>query len=359
MHHRLPRLHGAVFKLRTLFSEELIALLLVLFVLAAPVGATTRFENRSLFMNSVTPGATTSYKLSLDYMTLEPVGSLDMLFCVSPIPTDPCVTPAGLDVSGATLSDQTGETGFSISQISQNHIVLSRASTMIAGSGSKSTYLFDNIVNPTDVSEAFSIRLTSHASSDASGVHIDFGSVRGKVGEGIILMTQVPPMLIFCAAEEVEENCFGTSETYFTDMGTLSDDGTLTAQSQFAVGTNASGGFAVAAFGAPLTAGTNVIDGILDPTQSQTGRNQFGINLVENSDLNIGHDPEGTWTNAVPSPDYSQPNVFKYVPGDVIAYSPNVSLIKKFTVSYIVNVSPSLKAGVYTTTINYVASGRF
>lgn len=310
-------------------------------------------------MNSVTPGATTSYKLSLDYMTPEPVGSLDLRFCMSPIPYDPCVKPQGLNITNAILSDQTGETGFSAQVLSDTRIVLSRPSTMIAGVGSKSTYTLNNIVNPADLPESFSIRITSHNSTNATGPHVDFGSVRGDTGEGITITTQVPPMLIFCAAGQVDENCFSTNETYFSDMGNLEQDGTLTAQSQFAVGTNATGGFAVTAVGNPLTAGTNVIDGMNSPSESKTGHNQFGINLVENDELNVGHDPEGIWTNAVPTQDYAQPNVYKYVSGDVIASSPNVSLIKKFTVSYIVNVSPNLRAGVYTATINYVASGRF
>ena len=160
-------------------------------------------------------------------------------------------------------------------------------------------------------------------------------------------------------AQEVEDNCIGTNETYFTNMGDLSKDSTLTAQSQMAVGTNASGGFVITANGDPLTAGTSVINGNAAPTNSVKGKNQFGINLVANSDLGIGQDPQGTWANAEPATDYSQPNEYKYVSGDVIASSPNVSLMKKFTISYIVNVSPSLRAGVYTTTINYIASGRF
>lgn len=359
MHHRVPRMHGTFFKFRTLFSEELIALLLVLFVFAIPAGATTRFENRSLFMNSTTPGEATSYRISLDYMTLEPVGSLDMKFCVSPIPYDPCVKPTGLNISAAALSAQMGETGFTATILSDTQIRLSRTSTMIAGTGSRSSYTLSNIVNPTDQTQAFSIRLASYSSSNATGSLVDFGSVRGQVGEGITITTQVPPMLIFCAAQQVDENCFDTNGTYFSDMGNLSKDGTLTAQSQFAVGTNASGGFAVTAVGNPLTAGTNVISEMDTPAESRAGSNQFGINLVENDELNIGHNPEGEWLNAQPTADYSQPNVFKYASGDVIASSPNVSLIRKFTVSYIVNVSPSLRAGVYTTTINYIASGRF
>lgn len=359
MHHRVPRLHGAYFKFRTLFSEELIALLLVLFVFTMPVGAAERFTNRSLFMQSVTPGATTSYVISLDYVTPEPVGSLDMRFCVSPIPYDPCVTPAGLDITGAVLSAQEGETGFDISYHDDKRIVLSRTPAMISAPGVAGKYTLSNIVNPTDTSTSFSIRMTSHESVDASGPHINFGSIKGQVGDGITIETQVPPMLIFCAARTVEIGCGETDGTYFTDMGNLSKDSTLTAQSQMAAGTNATAGFIITVNGSSMTAGTNVITEMDTPGNSRLGRNQFGINLVENPGAGIGLNPEGTWANAHPMPDYSQPDVFKYTSGDVVAESTSVSLMKKFTVSYIVNVSPSLRAGVYTTTINFIASGRF
>lgn len=359
MHHRLPRLHIAFFKLRTLFSEEFLALLLVLFVFSVPTGATTRFEHRGLLMNSTEPSEATSYILSLSYMSPEPVGSLDMLFCISPIPYEACVTPPGLDVSGATLGSQTGEVGFSILSKSTNHIVLTRAPSVITSSSAASSYTFENMKNPANTDQSFSIRLKSHSSIDATGTIVDFGSVKGQVSEGITIKTQVPPMLIFCSAQEVEYDCLGTNETYYTDMGTLNDNSTLTARSQMAVGTNATGGFAITVNGSPLTAGTNVIDAPLSPTENTPGKNQFGINLVENDELNVGENPEGEWANALPSTNYNQPNKFMYAPGDVVAYSPDVSLMKKFTVSYIVNVSPSLRAGVYTTTINYIASGRF
>ena len=348
-----------VMMFRSFLSEELIALLLVAVIFVVPAGASTRFEHRSLFMNSTVPAATTSYRLSLDYMTPKEVGSLDMLFCESPIPYEPCVVPEGLDVSGAKLVKQTGETGFAITTINKNHIILSRTPQMIGASGSSSAYTFDNIKNPTDEGRAFSIRLRSHSSTNATGPQIDFGSVRGQVGDGLVLETQVPPMLIFCVAGQVSEDCTETDDTYFTDMGNLSENSTLTAQSQMAVGTNATGGFVITANGTPLAAGTSVIDGLETPTDSRKGQNQFGINLVENNQLNIGNNPEGEWANAEPLPDYAQPNKYKYVSGDVVASSQSVSLVRKFTVSYIVNVNPDLRAGVYTTTINYIASGRF
>lgn len=338
-------------------SEEGVALLLILFVFAAPVSAAMRLQDRSLYMQSDDPGAATSYTISFRYMSPQSVGSVDLLFCDDPIPYHPCVTPTGLNVSNAVLSHQSGETGYSILNKTSNHVVLTRPSSMI--SNSSSTYTFDNITNPTNTNQAFSVRIRTHGTSDATGPQIDFGSVRGQVTTGITLETQVPPMLIFCVAQTVEDNCSSTNENYYTDMGELSSKETLTAQSQMAVGTNASGGFAITANGISMSAGTSVIDSPAIPTESQQGTNQFGINLVANNTPAVGNNPEGIWANAVTSPDYGVPNHYKYIPGDVVAYSPNVSLMKKFTVSYIVNSNENLRAGVYTTTITYIASGRF
>lgn len=308
-------------------------------------------------MNSSEPGDTTSYTVSFRYMSFQTIGSVDMLFCVDPIPYHPCVTPTGLDVSGATLSEQTGETGYSILSKSTNHIVLTRPPAFTTVNSS--SYILDGIKNPTDTTQSFSIRLRSHSTTDASGQQVDFGSVKGQVQSGIMIQTQVPPMLIFCVAQEVDDSCAVTNETRYTDMGQLDAQSTLLAQSQMAVGTNASGGFAITANGTPMSAGTSVIDSPQTPTASMQGSNQFGLNLVANSEPAVGKDPEGTWANAVPAPEYSLPNRYKYVPGDVVAYSPNVSLMKKFTVSYIVNSNQNLRAGVYSTTITYIASGRF
>lgn len=357
MHHRLLRFHALVFTGRGLWTEELVALFLVLVIFVSPASAIIRLTDRSLLTSSAVPGATTSYTVSFRYTTPADVGSVDMLFCLDPIPYMPCVTPPGLDVSGATLSDQTGETGYAISTQTTNHIVLSRSPTLPSAAG-LSSYTFSNVKNPT-TTDAFAIRLTTHYAEDASDQQIDVGSVRGQMTNSIEIQTQVPPMLIFCMAEVVDDNCTTTNNNFFTDMGNLSADSTLTAQSQMAVGTNATGGFAITANGNLPAAGTNVISAPTIPTVSTKGTNQFGINLVANNEPIVGSDPEGTWANAIASPDYSISNKYKYTSGDVVAFSPNVSLMKKFTVSYILNSSPNLRAGVYSTTITFIASGRF
>jgi hypothetical protein len=357
MQHKLFRLHAFVFNWRHLFPEEFVALLLVLFVFIAPASAAMRFQERSLLMENAEAGATSSYTVSFRYMSPQPVGSVELLFCNDPIPYHDCVTPTGLNASNAVLSDQTGESNFAILSKTTNRIVLSRTASSIPTTSS--SYKFENVINPTDSSQAFSIRLKSFSTSSGFGPQIDFGSVRGQVTDSLTIQTQVPPMLIFCLAQRIEYNCAGSDDVFYKDMGSLNSESTLTAQSQMAVGTNASGGFAVTANGTPMSAATNVIDSPTLPTESTPGKNQFGINLVENTAPAVGSSPEGEFTNAIPATNYSIPNKYMYIPGDVVAYSPNVSLMKKFTVSYILNASPSLRAGVYTTTVSFIASGRF
>lgn len=356
MRHRIARAHGSSHVWHRFTIEAVLFIFLAVIAIVDPASA-KRLQDRSIYMNTSEAGASTFYRISFRYMSPDPVGSVEFLFCDDPIPYHPCVVPAGLNVAGATLTEQTTDTGFALTSVSTNRLVLQRTPT--APTGNRASYTFDGMINPTNIGTAFSVRLKTFTSTDATGEQIDFGSMRAQITEPITIETQVPPMLIFCLAQEVQYNCAGTNDVYYTDMGELSPTSTLTAQSQMAVGTNATGGFAITANGAPMSAGTKIIPSLDQPTVSQQGQDQFGINLVANTEPAIGNDPEGEWANAVESDDYGQPDKYLFRSGDIVAFSPNVSLMKKFTVSYIVNSSPNLKAGVYTTTINFIASGRF
>lgn len=332
-------------------------LLFFFLMLAVPVYAVTRFDSRSLFIYDNNPGVTTRYRVSFIYNTSTTVGSVDLLFCTSPIPYLPCIAPAGLDASNAELNDQTGETGFSILSRSPNHIIISRPPAMVGPVFS--TYSFDNIVNPSETAKSFAIRLSDYASTDASGPEIDEGGVLSSIGRGVVIETQVPPILVFCVAHEVSDNCSDTSGGNYSEMGNLSPNSTLTASSQMAAGTNASRGYTIAVYGSTLTAGNHIIDPLSSPTPSAPGNNQFGINLRANLNPGVGQDPDGAFANAAPTPAYDQPNKFTYHDGDVVASAPNVSLVRRFTVSYIVNSAPGLHPGIYTGTYTFICSGRF
>lgn len=356
--HKLKRFWLHLHPHQIVLIEKTLAILTCVVILGGHVAAVPKFQHRSLMIDRSEPGVTTNYTVSFQFKSQVPVGSINMLFCIDPIPYMPCDPPVGLDVSHAVLSNQTGETGFGISQQTSNHLVLSRISPATVGTET-STYVFSGIVNPTYMAHSFAIRLTDYASTDASGPYIDVGSVVNMITNDIFLETQVPPILTFCLAQQVSADCKITDGENFTDMGNLSPDQTLFAQSQMGIGTNASSGFAIAAYGLSLSAGTHEITPIPTPSPSKPGTNQFGINLVANTAPAVGADPDGPFLNAVAMPHYGAPNLYKYQSGEVLAYAPNVSLIRRFTTSYIVNVSPDLPAGIYATTITYICTGLF
>lgn len=333
-----------------------VVLVACLIATTQPVLAVTRFQNRSLKVQKAIAGERTDYKFSFTYNTVGPVGSIDMLFCYNPIPTDPCNAPVGFDVSGAVLSSQTGETGYTITTRSPNHIVLSRSPAVVGNT--PSTYTLSNVKNSTDV-RSYAARLESHETPDATGAIVDLGSVITQMTDQIEIQTQVPPTLYFCLSRQVEMDCSTSDDVQFTDMGDLSPSSTVTAMSQMAVGTNASGGFSISVNGPPMQSGIRQISPLVTPTPSQQGTPQFGINLRANNAPTVGSDPDGNWGVAQPAADYNQPNLYTYRDGDVIASSPEVSLVRRFTVSYIVNVPADQRAGVYATTLTYICSGRF
>lgn len=339
--------------------QIMVSLVACIVITTVSASAVVRFQGRSLMVSSSLPGAVATYTISMEYATTTSIGSLDLLFCINPIPTEPCDPPAGLDVSNAVLESQEGEAGYTISQRSANHLVLTRIPTIVAPNV-QSKYVLSGIVNPTYKVHSHSIRMADHASTDATGPVVDLGSVVTQITDSIEIQTQVPPILIFCLSKQVSADCSTVEGGNYTDFGeTLGPNDTLTTESQMAVGTNASSGYAVTVNGTSLTSGTKVIDPLPIPTSSVRGINQFGINLVANSDPSVGKDPDGDSANAIVSPEYSQPNMYMFRDGDVVASAPNVSLVRRFTMSYIVNANKDLRAGTYTTTITFICSGRF
>jgi len=360
---RLKRLRLSLLPHRPVLAQTLVLLVFAFVLFESQASAVIRFTDRSLYINSAVPGAATSYTVSMTYnntgVYTTTVGSIDLQFCIDPIPDDPCVAPAGLDASHAVLSNQTGESGFGILSESTSDIVLTRAPQ--AAGEIPSTYTFSNIINPTDTTQSFSIRLGDYPSTDGSGQLIDLGSVVSQVTNSIEIETQVPPILIFCVAGQVNNDCSQEYGGNNVDLGDMYPDTTSSTTSQMAAATNASNGFVITANGPTIEAGTHIIPALAVPTVSAAGNNQFGINLVANTAPQIGSDiaDNPTTPNAYVMPSYDTPNQFMYNSGDIVAEATAVNLGTIFTVTYVINDAPNLTAGVYTTTITYICSGRF
>lgn len=289
--------------------------------------------------------------------TTQAVGSISFEFCSNtPIIGDVCTASAGLDVSAAVLTDQTGETGFSIhTDSTSSRIILTR--TPANPTGVPSTYQFDDITNPSDPGSHY-VRLQTYASTDATGVDLESGGVVYAILPGLSVSAEVPPYIRFCAGITIVGFDCATANTFFIDLGLLDNNNTSTGSSQFLVATNAASGYSVTLSGTTMVSGNNVIPGMAAPGSSAPGTSQFGINLRSNSNPSVGQNVVGAGT-ANPRPDYNAPNQFKFQQGDVLVGSPVPNDNRKFTVSYIVNISPNQQPGVYATTISYICLANF
>jgi hypothetical protein len=353
----VKRLLVIVLPQRLLFFQTLALLVIFFAMFTGQALALVRLTDRSLYVTNDSPGETSTYTVKFGYTTPSTIGSVDMTFCIDPIPYLACVIPPGLDVSHAVLSSQTGEMGYHITNQTTNHMLLTRTAAA-TGSG-MSSYTFTGIINPTYEAHSYAIRLADYASEDATGPIVNLGSVLTQINDGIFLQTQVPPMLLFCLGHTVADDCTSANPVNYEDLGLLSATKTLDTTSQMAIGTNASGGYSVTLNGTTMEAGTHIIDAPDTPTVSAPGNSQFGINLRANSSPNVGFDPEGQSTNAVVADNYNTSDKFMFKDGDVIASAPNVSLFRRFTTTYIVNIPTNQRAGVYTTTLTYICAGNF
>jgi hypothetical protein len=315
-------------------------------------------QNRSLTLSTVIPGATATDQFTFDYASTSPVGSLLFEYCDDPLEADPCNAPPGLNVSNATLQDQTGETGFSVLSTTTNSIALTRSPSEATG-GEMSDYTFSGAVNPTGAPTEFYARIYTYSSTGAQGPITDFGAVAvDTIEPGVSINTTVPPILDFCVGQTITGDDCSTTSGSVVDLGNLTPNSASSGTSQMVVGTNAQFGIVITANGTTMTSGNNDIPSLPTPTVSAPGNSQFGFNLRANTNPQVGQDPDGPGV-ANPTANYDIPNKFVFNPGDVVATSPAVTDLRKFTVSYIANVSPGQSAGVYTATVTYICTASF
>src|SRR5581483_7752524 len=155
------------------------ALSMVIFALllnTAPVAQAVEFGSRSVQLDSYVPGDTTNYHFQFFVPTTVNLGSIVFLFCTnSAIFTDSCSAPAGQDVTGAAITGQTGNTGFSVdnADTTANQLVITRPS--FAGASINTTYDFSGITNASAAAQTIYVRISTHTSTDGSGAINDNG----------------------------------------------------------------------------------------------------------------------------------------------------------------------------------------
>jgi hypothetical protein len=249
-------------------------------------------------------------------------------------------------------------TGFTVhgAFTTANELVLTR--TPGPTSPATVSYELGGVTNPSTPGTYYG-RLETFTTTDASGPSYDAGGLAfAFVGDDLSIHTYVPPYLAFCIGNTIPNEDCAAAEGNYIDLGELSPTRTATGQTKLLVATNADYGYSITALGTTLTSGINVIPAITSPDVSRPGTSQFGLNLRANSTPSSGSDPAGMGRGN-PTADYNIPNRFKFASGDMLASYNNPDYYRMYTASYVVNVSREQAAGVYVTTLTYIALATF
>jgi hypothetical protein len=393
-----------------LFSAVVLMAGIVLQVFPTRTVEAAQITNRSLTLQAggggdggSKPGGTVNHLFTFTLPTVgggstNDVGSIKFQYCTTaaPVPLGiGCVAPAGISVSGVTLGNESGATGFTgmdkvnddddiLTSTPLNTVILERPSASALGvSGTLPvSYRLDGVVNP-NTARTFFVRISTYNSLDGTGTPIDTGTVAAATSTQIVLTGTMPESLVFCAGKTVTTtsgvpDC-STVTTGLIDFDRLfSPTDTALSTSQMAASTNAGTGYAITVNGPTLTSGSNTIAGLATPTTSQFGNAQFGTNVVLNDGTTVNAGPNMTTmpTGYAPSADpalannatrhahpltgYDANGLFTFNSGNAVADSNSLgSDAQIYTNSYIVNVPGSQPAGTYSTTLTYICTATF
>lgn len=363
----------------------------------APTASASQITSRSLTLQGVgnvggsTPGGVVNhaFQFTLPSVGAPSVGSIRFLYCTTaadPTGGNACVAPTGISVTGASLTAQTGATGFSptfggtysnndagaVSRV--NGFRLTRTAASIPA-GTTVSYTVSSVTNPTTVSDGtnsgtFFVRISTYASTDASGSPIDTGTVAASTANQIELQGIMPESLVFCTGQTVTANCTSVTAGTILFNQLFSPTSTATATSQMAASTNAQSGYIITVNGPTLMSGANPITAIgATAATSTVGTAQFGMNLKLNTTPAIGAEvspaANGTDLRGQAKAGFATANSYKFntATSDTVAASDytlaGATNSQVYTVSYIVNVTGNQAPGTYTTTLSYICTPTF
>lgn len=323
--------------------------------------------------NGSKPGGVVNHAFSFTVGSTASVGSIQFLYCT--VAVGSCTTPTGLVTTSATMGSQAGATGFSLVNTTNGAPYITRTAASIS-SGTALNYQLLAVTNPTTTNQTFFVRISTFASTTATGSPIDTGTVAASTATQISLSGIMPESLIFCTGGAISApggipDCSTASGGSVSFNQLFSPTDTATATSQMAASTNAASGYSITVNGPTLTSGSNTISSMGSATNGTHGLSQFGLNLRANTTATstpaVGADvtPAANATNyrGQALSGYNAIDNFKFVDGDNVANSANGGAggtdAQLFTASYIVNVPGSQSAGTYTTTLTYICTPTF
>lgn len=164
---------------------------------------------------------------------------------------------------------------------------------------------------------------------------------------------------------------FNTSDTPILEVavngnvnfGVLDEETTATGTANVQVRTYLSSGYDMIIAGPAPKINSHTLDSPQFSTPAASGQEQFGINLVKNTNPDVGEDPvqvpDNTFSFGLPTGNYSVENEFSYRDGAAVASSLSSSGQTNYTLSFIANMASNTPAGKYTTDLSVVVVAKF
>jgi hypothetical protein len=324
-------------------------------MLLAPMSASAAgLAPRSVQLGSSGQGVSTSYVVNATTATTANIGSVKFEICTSA--TGSCTTPTGLVSKGASLTAQSGATGFTIDASTNGAPFITRVAANVPASTALS-YTLSGVTNPTNPNETYYVRITTYTGSDGATGAVDNGTVALSTAQPVQLTGVTPEILVFCVGTSITSDCTTVSGSTI-DFGDFSPTATRSGTSVMQAQTNAANGYAITVNGTTLSSGVNTIPALAAQTASALGVSQFGMNVRANATPAVGADPTGAGSGTYAA-NYGTASQYRFGSGETVAQAAAPTNANTFTSSYIVNIGGAQAAGVYTATMTYICTASF
>jgi hypothetical protein len=342
------------------------------------------------------------------------VGSIVIMYCTSPVLQTTCTTPTGMtaqNLTAATVSGLNVAQGFTLDTTTSNASLAPSADGVCNGSGTTRVNCVavkrataaaetgtpaatieygggasDYITNPTTANYSFYARILVF-SDTAFTTRVDYGGVAASTAQQITVTAKVAERLEFSVGvgspagdpPAPSTNCVPLSDSGALTLGdangVLSTAQAYDAHSYFRVNSNTTSGTKIYYSGDTLKNGSNVITAMPPNagagTSSVPGTKQFGIAIDQDDTAGgdgysfthltktVGAYDEGHGTITTGGTAKLAFETASITTPVEIATSTSGIACDTGSVRYIANVSTDTPAGIYTTTITYIATGTY
>lgn len=347
-----------------------ISLLVAIFLVAASLfavfpqsAAAGQLTSRSLAVSSSLGNTSSTWTFTFSVAATTALNGISFQPCTTASGT--CTTPTSWTNSGATFSSLTyngsSQSSWALDNAAGYLRIKNNSSAATVSNPVVAT--FNTVTNPDTTNETFFVRILTYTGDDFTG-QLDSGVVASSTSQSITVSATVDESLSFCTGTSgvSTSSCSGATGSSVglqtAGSSNVTSSSTAFGTSQLGVGTNANSGYAITVNGVTLTSGGNTISALASQTASTTGNEQFGLNLKDNATPNVGSEADGSGSGTATA-NYGTVDQYRFVTGDSVASKNGAELFRRYTVSYIANITTATEAGSYSSALTYICTATF